>query len=284
MSQAAVHGTLASNSIRTRALIIPREHGAWGILLIPLITGAAVGAGVGHGWAALALFSVLALSLFWLRTPLESWVGAGPMRTQTAAETHAVILAAALIGGVAALAATALLWGGKHRGLLLLGAVSAAAFLAQAALKAAGRPFRMAAQIIGSIGLTSTAPAAYYVLTGRLDSRAVALWLANWIFAGDQVHFVQLRIRAARLTEGRDKLARGRVFLAGQLIMSMLLIAAWRYGILPGLAVLAFVPILIRGFLWFVPGPQPLAVKRLGWTELAHAATFGVLLVAGFLL
>ena len=32
---------------RRRALILPREHGAWGILLIPLATGAAVGVSAG---------------------------------------------------------------------------------------------------------------------------------------------------------------------------------------------------------------------------------------------
>jgi hypothetical protein len=52
----------------------------------------------------------------------------------------------------------------------------------------------MAAQLAGAIGLTCTAPAAYYVGTGRLSERAFVLWAANWIFAGNQIHFVQLRI------------------------------------------------------------------------------------------
>ena len=52
---------------RRQSLIFPREHGAWGILLVPLVTGASVGllAG-GRAWplaplsiAVLALFSVL---------------------------------------------------------------------------------------------------------------------------------------------------------------------------------------------------------------------------------
>src|ERR1019366_7623189 len=50
-----------------------------------------------------------------------------------------------------------------------------------------GRAARMAAQMVGALGLTSTAPAAYYVVTGRLDAAAWALWLANWLFAGDQI-------------------------------------------------------------------------------------------------
>jgi len=52
----------------------------------------------------------------------------------------------------------------------------------------------MAAQLAGAIGLTCTAPAAYYVGTGRLSERAFVLWAAHWIFAGNRIHFVQLRI------------------------------------------------------------------------------------------
>ena len=38
---------------RTKALVVPREHGAWGMLLVPLATGAAVA--MMHGGQALPL-------------------------------------------------------------------------------------------------------------------------------------------------------------------------------------------------------------------------------------
>jgi hypothetical protein len=53
---------------------------------------------------------------------------------------------------------------------------------------------------------------------------------------------------------------------------------------LPEFALIAFGPILFRGLLWFVKKPQPIVVRRLGWTELAHALVFAVLLTAGFCL
>lgn len=56
----------------------------------------------------------------------------------------------------------------------------------------------MAAQLMGVIGLTCAAPSAYYIGAGRLNERALVLWAANWAFAGNQIHFVQLRIHAAR--------------------------------------------------------------------------------------
>jgi len=177
---------------------------------------------------------------------------------------------------------TALLWDGAGRGLLFLGAVAAVAFAVQALVKKLGRSARMPAQMIGALGLTAAAPAAWYVVTGQLDARAWGLWLANWICAGNQVHFVQLRIHSARAATLGEKFLRGRWFFFGQLAMAAALLFAWRAHFLPGLAILAFLPLLARGFLWFVSGARPLTVKRLGWSELAHGVAFGVLLIAAY--
>lgn len=271
------------NNGRARALVVPREHGAWGILLTPLVTGAAIGTRSFAGAIDVVLLTIAALSLFWLRTPVESCFGAGPLRVQTDSEGKSVLSAMAILGSIAAISLTTLFLAGRSSGLLVLGAVAAVTFVVQALLKKLGRPYYMAAQIIGSVGLTATAPAAYYAATSQLDMIAVSLWLANWAFACNQVHFVQTRIHGARLSSGRDKVRHGATFFAGQVVMTAALLVAWRIHFVPALAVLAFLPALVRGFLWFLPGPQTLAVKRLGWTELAHGITFGLLLITAFL-
>jgi hypothetical protein len=140
----------------------------------------------------------------------------------------------------------------------------------------------MLAQVVGTLGLTVTAPAAYYLVTGELDRDAWALWVANFLFAGNQIHFVQLRIHSARISGWSQKLELGRSFLAGEALLVMALVFAWRLHFLPGLAVLAFSPLLYRGAAWLFERQRALAVRRLGWTELAHAVAFGVLLIAGF--
>jgi hypothetical protein len=273
-------GTLPDQ--RVHAMIVPREHGAWGMMLVPLVTGAAVGFMSSSRVLPLVLFTIAALGLFWMRTPVESWLGTSPLRAQSEAERSAVIRAILLIASGVALALTALFWGGQNVYLLGLGAICGVAFAAQAALKKLGRKTRMAAQVVGSLGLTSTAPAAYYVVTGHFDITAWALWLANWLFAGNQIHFVQLRIRAARAAGSAEKFARGRTFLFGQFALAVALLTAWRFGLLPLLALVAFVPVVIRGLIWFFSRPKPLVVRRLGWTELAQVLTFAVLLIASF--
>jgi hypothetical protein len=267
---------------RLRSLVFPREHGAWGILLVPLVTGAWIGLTTGRGFFPLILFITASLALFCLRTPAEIWLETSPLRPQTPAERHAVLVSIFAYAAIAAIALGLLLGRERATGLLLLGAVVGVLFVAQALLKKLRRQTRMAAQLLGSLGLTSTAAGAYYVVTGRFDATALILWGANWLFAANQIHFVQLRIHSARASGPADKLARGKGFLAGEMITAGLLLAAWRTGGLPGAAALAFAPALLRGLFWFLRRPAPLEIYRLGYSELAHALAFGVLLILGF--
>jgi hypothetical protein len=205
-----------------------------------------------------------------------------PLRAQSDEERRAVARAILALGAVAAAALANLFWGGQNIYLLPLGAASALAFVAQLGLKKLGRRTRMLAQMVGALGLTSTAPAAYYVVTEHIDSPALLLWLTNWLFAVNQIHFVQLRIHGPRLTGLVQKLTHGHAFLLGQAGLALMLFVAWRTRMLPGLVLLAFLPAFLRGIAWFLKQPGPLVVRRLGWTELAHAVTFGIMLIIGF--
>ena len=137
----------------------------------------------------------------------------------------------------------------------------------------------MLSEMVGIMGLTASAPAVYYVITGRFDVTAWMLWLANLLFAGNQIHYVQIRIHSAKLTGLRAKLARSWTFAAGQLAMLAILAGTCLLGWMPWLAMLAFVPLLVRGFYYFVQKPAPLQVRRLGWNELAQAIVFCVLFI-----
>ena len=155
-------------------------------------------------------------------------------------------------GPIAAVNLIALFWQGKNRELIWLGMIAGAAFAAQMFLKKIGRATRMAAEVVGALALTSTAPAAYCVATGRLDARAWALWLVNWLFAADQIHFVWLRIRGARAAGLSEKFTVGWSFLAGQILLGGMLALACHFNWLPQLTLIAFGPILLRGFAWFI--------------------------------
>lgn len=269
---------------RRRALVFPREHGAWGLLLVPIITGAGIAFRQASHIFPLILLSTAALALFWLRTPVESLLGTSAMRAETIHEARTVKSIVVVLGAIAAITLSALLWAGRNADLWPLGGAVALAFIAQALLKTLGRRARMLAEIVGTIGLTAAAPAAYYVITGHFNLTAWMLWLANILFAGDQIHYVQLRIHTAKVEGFRNKLSRGWPFAIGQALMTAILTLACLSRVMPPLASVAFAPLLFRGWFYFIQEPGPLVVRRLGWNELKHATAFCVLFIATFTL
>ncbi|HLK61987.1 MAG TPA: YwiC-like family protein [Bryobacteraceae bacterium] len=269
------------STVRQQSLIFPREHGAWGILLVPLVTGASVGLLDGGSAAALPPLTIAVLALFWMRTPLESWIGTTPIKARSSAEATLVRNATLMLGAVAMAALIWLFWGFRNLALWQIGAGAATAFLAQMLIRKVWRGARTTAQLVGAAGLTSVAAAAYYVVAGQLNGTAWSLWAANFLFAANQIQYVQLRIHAARALRSQ-KLALGRAFFAAQFVLMGLLILACISQLFRWYAALAFLPLLLRGFAWFAQDSETLVVQALGKRELAHAIAFGVLLIAGF--
>ena len=75
---------------RGRSFFLPREHGAWGMLLVPLVTGAAAGNPRGERIIWILLFAAVALGLFCLRTPVEAGLEISPLRPQNDAERRLI--------------------------------------------------------------------------------------------------------------------------------------------------------------------------------------------------
>jgi len=249
-----------------------------------MVTGAGVAFRQASHIFPVILLLTAALALFWLRTPLENLLGTTAMKAQTLEESETLRSFIVLLGGIAVVALAGLLWAGRNPALWPLGGGVAAAFVGQALLKKLGRRTRMISEMVGIIGLTASAPAAYYVITGEFNLTAWMLWIANMLFAGDQIHYVQLRIHTAKIQGFRAKLAQGWAFALGQALMTAIITVACLARLMPPIASLAFAPLLFRGWFYFVEEPSQLMVRRLGWSELKHATAFCVLLVATFLL
>jgi hypothetical protein len=282
-----------------------------------MITGAGVALRHSGNIFPFVVLLTAALSLFWLRTPLESLLGISPIHADTTEERNSALFAVFYLVAISALSLCMLLWAGHNPMLWPIGATAGCFFAGQMLLKQlskktlpqlmwrrlprkpalsavegsrdggaelprtkrAAQTLRMLSEIVGTIGLTASAPAAYYVITGKLDAAAWALWMANLLFAGDQIHYVQLRIHTARVEGLRAKFARGWPFAIGQALMTAAVTILCVTGWLPRLASLAFAPLLFRGWYYFIQKPAPLVVRRLGWNELTQAIVFCVLLI-----
>jgi len=67
-----------------------------------------------------------------------------------------------------------------------------------------------------------------------------------------------------------------------QLAMAAVITIACLLGLIPAVASLAFSPLLFRGWYYFIQKPAPLAVRKLGWSELSYAVVFCFGFIAAF--
>ena len=273
----------SAQQARSRSLIVPREHGAWGLLLVPLLTGAIPGLVSTHRVWPTVLFILAAFVLFWLRTPVESLLGSGPMVARTNEERRVAFVATVLLAGTSAACLVGLMWGGRNLKLLPIGGLSAFALILQQFLRSRGRDLRTASQLVGALGLAAAAPASYYIACGRMDRRSLVLWAANWLFAANQIHFVQLRIHAFRARNLHEKILQGKAFLIGEALLLVVVVGGALARLFPPLVALAFAPALFRGTRWFFQAPEALDVRRLGWSEMRQGVAFGLLLTIALL-
>ena len=79
-------------------------------------------------WPLLA-FTIAALSLFWLRTPIESLTGTSPLTAHTSQEWWTAFLASISLSGISVACLTGLMWKGRNLELLLFGTVAGVAFV-----------------------------------------------------------------------------------------------------------------------------------------------------------
>lgn len=293
MSSAAItreaqRGMSSVGSARSwrRAIVLPREHGAWGMLILPLICGAAVGyAYGGRGWTNLAAACIAAIAVFLLRTPAEALLRTSIVRPANQFEKSVASCALAFCLAVITIAVLALSRTAIMPYLLPAG-FAVFAFAAQTMLRKLQRRNHTVNEITGAVVLSSGAYVSYYAITGRVDRMAISLWVLNSILSCDQVLYVRTRIAMlAGQTEANRKLSRARVIyaLVSALSLGVLLLGAW-YALFPFAAFAAFVPLICRS--WWAGRFDPATpnLRATGWTEIGISMTSLFLLVNAFAL
>ena len=268
---------------RRRTLVWPREHGAWGIVLVSLITGASIGYSSATVLSTLFWLTVAVVAAFCLRTPIENSLPASPFRPRGSAEWRWMIEAASIYALAGALAVAILIRAGFLGLLWKLGLVAVGFFVLQAVVKKLGRAGHLPGEMIGAFGLTLAAAAGWAVSAREFRQEALAIWILNGLFAADQILYVQLRIRGARAgndaSGSRDRI----LLLAVEALIALLLIGGAHAGLIPWLVLGAFIPIFMRGEAWSLRRDHGrLRIHRLGKSELCHAILFGLLLITAF--
>jgi hypothetical protein len=251
---------------------LPREHGAWAWLLLPLVAG---GAAAGSANAPLALLTVGSLAAYVARTPLEM-----ALRRPAQRRTNA---GWAGLYAVAALLALAPLIFYYHRwGLLPLGAIGIAIALPVLISRRLRYRWRAQGEMLVVVGLSLLAPAAYHAATGDFDEQAAVLWAPPALYGTGSIFYVRMLFEQRR-SAAPTGISGARGALAFYLTALWMAIAAGTTsGLLPLLTPVAFLPATLKIALALARRTAADNVRRTGVIEVLHATLFAALLVAAY--
>lgn len=239
---------------------VPREHGAWAILAVPLLLGvAAAGATPGH-----ALLAAVAVSAYLFSVPFVDWV-----RTRRPEPLRPALLFGTLLAATGI--ALVLLW----PGLAIVGAVVAIAGLVTVALSLAGHPNSVLVSLVQVAQAIALVPAAA-IVAGTLDEPAT--WratLAAGVYLTGSVLVVRSMIRA----RGDARYLAASVAFHAVGLSAMVTLLPWPYALLAAALLGRAIALPALAARW-AGTPRRLRPIHIGLVEIAASVTLVALAFA----
>lgn len=255
--------------------IAPVEHGAWGLFIIPLALGAVVSR---HAFFAQVLLGTSTLGVFLMRRPALHWLRAFNRESLDAIHTLWPGQALAVCLGITLAGAIPLLCMGRFY-LIFVSALAGALMWSEVFLTSGRERYPFLSQVVEAWVLSLLAPSAYYVGTGRLDTKAAILWMLCAIYF--TVSIADIRVRLGRFRLGRgladeaqvreremERLVSCWVAMAGVFLI-MTLAPGYR------IALLSLAPLFLRPFFrQRMPVSVATDIPSLGWSEVYLSLVF----------
>jgi hypothetical protein len=263
--------------------LIPKEHGSWAMLTVPLLLGLIIA----PTWHSRSIVLVAAaLGFFLIRFPLATLV-----KTRCRSNTDRTYLWqwVAIYGAITALSGAWLVLMQGLWWLVPLGLLGGGLVLFHLWLVARRQEMSVVGELAGIFGLALGAPLAYYAASGYLDRTAAALWLINALYFGGTVFYIKLKVRQQPRLPAPDhvgeRLIKAKACLAYQTVALTIVILLVTFRQAPALTPLAFVPVTVKTLLgagqW--QDKKSLSLVRLGITEIFHAIAFAGLVIFAFI-
>ncbi len=259
--------------------IIPREHGAWAVIYGAFLAGVGV---AGQVTLPVILFLVGITAAACANGPLTILVRSTPVWVP--AERRRQALTWLLVyGGAAAAAFGPLLIVFRMTFLLPFGILAAFFLLLRAFLIRERDDRTLPGELVGAAGLSMVGPAAHAVAVGEIQPMGVVLWLLLFLFFASGVFYVRMRIHAMvakRRGKSSNPAVRSCVFY--HVLLFVVIPSLVMVRVIPWPVLLAFAPALWRAAAGLRREETGLNVRRLGWSEVAVASAFVLLLIAAF--
>ncbi len=254
--------------------LIPREHGAWAMWIVPMLSSALVT----RFSAAFAVLFISFTLLYVVHHPAVTML----KRRSVPQRRDVLLLLALAVPGL--LAGTGIVFLANLPWLLVFAAIEGIlfAFSIRSFLARDQRSF--VSELVTVAALTLTAPAGYYTITGSLDEKALLLYSLNILFFGSSVFYVKLKIESIRSKGGWSGEA-GKalaMMIVYHSVLVAVLAAAALYGVINPWLLAAFVPVVLQVILGALSHEQKVSFTRLGvvlvFQSLLFLAVIGVFL------
>ncbi|MDD5302322.1 MAG: YwiC-like family protein [Elusimicrobia bacterium] len=256
--------------------MLPREHGAWAILVAPILVGLIAAPVLSP--LAVALFCLGSLAVFLIRTPLQVLLAKpGDRQARGWLGLYAVLTLGAFVPLIVLLGCWKLLFFAVPAGLLLV---------QNLLMNKSGRRFSAFNEAAGVFGLCLGAPAAYYAASYHLDPRAWSLWLlCSAFFLGPIFHvkLAALQHRAVADKSALPAISRARRLSAAYHGLTLAAVAIWAAaGGVSALAAIPFAASLAKTLLRGAAAPARVDFKSLGYMEVGYTVLFVVMIGLAF--
>lgn len=260
--------------------MLPREHGAWGMLLLPFVSALLVARRL--SWEVVPA-AVLAVSVFALREPLVVVWRQARVWKQRKPETGQAWRSAVWYGLAAAICGALLMWRRPAAPLIAMGAAAAALTAMSTYLIVMNRQRSVLLQVASAAGLTASSLLAWAALGAPWGPKIWLLWAMQFGHSAAALLAVRARIEARIAARAGAPTEKKHAAIAAQVLLGLGGLACAALG-KPVLALALALSAGVHGRdLLRRDHPEFLrvAVRRIGWRELSLSVAFSALVVAG---
>ncbi len=270
------------------SILLPHEHGAWAMFLVPLVIGLALGFrhsalnNSTHTGIVVLVFLITAFGFFLVRYPLMLLVKTqNPKGERNWVLWIGVYGAMALLGGVTLLSITQI-WSLVFIGLIGGGVLGVHLWLAMRRLE-----MSVLGEWTAIAGATLAAPGGYVFFAGAWNITAVMLYALNLLYFGGTVYYIKFKVREQpRMTtpasNWRARLLAARAPILYTIIALIIVGILAMLGWLSAFAILAMLIPLPKVLIGALERPTRVNLPRLGVIEIAHSLAFMLLMMWAF--
>lgn len=250
--------------------IIPKEHGAWGMLYVPFFSSFLL---LKYIRIEYILFFFLISLLFLSKEPLIAIMRLEKLKNIKSKNFYDAIYFLVFYFLLISFLSFLLIFIYGLKLLIYFGIVAFFLLIIYMYFVAKKKERTFIGEIFAIAGLSISAPAGYYSLAGHVDLKAVILWVLNGVFFISSVFYVKFRV--SLLKKNEEKIIKSKILcLIYHLFLFMFIASLILSKKISLYIIFAFLPVFIRGIFPLIFEPSGFNIKKIGITELIYSLIF----------